>query len=62
MKSENLEAIYCQDDGEKRVFCKICDNLCVERFYKDHLKSQTHTNKIRKRERSNKRFQIIFFK
>ena len=29
---------------EYRVYCNICDKLCVERFYKNHLKSQTHTN------------------
>ena len=25
------------------------DKLCKGRFYKNHLNSQTHTNKIRKR-------------
>ena len=40
------EAIYCEDDGEYRVYCDICDKLCIERFYKNHLKSHTHINKI----------------
>ena len=36
--SGNQEAIYCEDDGDYRVYCNICDNVCVERFYKNHLK------------------------
>ena len=35
-------------------FCDICDELCIERYYKNHLKSQTHTNNKHKR----KSFQI----
>ena len=29
MNSDNQEAIYCEDDGEYRVYCQICDNLCI---------------------------------
>ena len=43
------EAIYCEDDGEYRVYCDICDNLCIESFYKNHLKSRTHINTINKK-------------
>ena len=32
MNSDNQQDIYCKDDGEFRVFCEICDNLCIERF------------------------------
>ena len=46
MGIENQEVIYCADDYEYRVYCEICDKLCVERYYKNHLKSQTHNNKI----------------
>ena len=48
---ENIyeQAIYCEDDGEYRIYCHICDNLCIVRFYKNHLKSQTHINNIRKK-------------
>ena len=35
MESENLQAVYCEDDGEYRVYCNICDNLCIERFHKN---------------------------
>ena len=50
MGIENQEVLYCEDDGEHRVYCDICDNLCIERFYKYRLKSQTHINNKRKRE------------
>ena len=42
--------IYCEDDGEYRIYCDICDILCIQRFYKNHLKSQTHINNIRKKQ------------
>ena len=41
------------------MYCDICDNLCVERFYKNHLKSPTHSNIIRKREQLNNGFKRI---
>ena len=52
MDSDNYEVIHCPEDDENRVYCEVSDNLCIERFYKNHLKSQTHTNNIRKRENS----------
>ena len=42
-------AIYCEDDNEYRIYCDICDALCIVRFYKNHLKSSTHINNIRKK-------------
>ena len=53
MGSENQKAIYCEDDGEYRVHCNICDKLCIERFHKNHLKSETHTNNLHTRYNSN---------
>ena len=47
--SDNCEVIYCEDDVENRVYCEFCDNLCIEGFYKNHLKSQTHTNNKHKK-------------
>ena len=58
MNSDNKQVIYCED-GEYRVYCDVCDNLCIEGFYKNHLKSKTHINNIRKREQLNKSFQVI---
>ena len=60
MDSANQLVIYCEDDGEFRVYCNICDEICIERFYKSDLKSQTHTNINRKRDQLNKSFQIIY--
>ena len=48
--NNNYEVIYCPEDGEYRVYCESCDKLCIERFDKNHLKSQTHTNNNRKRQ------------
>ena len=42
MNSENQDDIYCPEDDEYRVYCDACDKLCIKRFYKNHLKSQTH--------------------
>ena len=47
----NYEVTYCPEDDEHRVHCDICDKLCIERFYKNHLKSQTHDNLIRKKQK-----------
>ena len=34
MDCENYEVIYCPEDNEYRVYCDVCDSLCIERFYK----------------------------
>ena len=59
MDCENQLVIYCEYDGEYRVYCNICDSLCIERFYKNHLKSRTHINNIRKIDEINKAFKAI---
>ena len=59
MDCENQLVIYCEDDGEYRVYCNICDSLCIVRFYKNHLKSKTHKNNIRKIDEINKAFEAI---
>ena len=46
MDTDFYEVKYCPEDDEYRVYCPICDKLCIERFYKNHLKSQIHINKI----------------
>ena len=38
MNSDNQQVKYCED-GEYRVYFDVCDNLCIERFYKYHVKS-----------------------
>ena len=49
MESKNLQAIYCEDGGEYRVYCDICDKLCIKRFYKNKFKSQTETDNFREK-------------
>ena len=44
MDSDKKEKIYCDNDGE----CHICDKLAIDRFYNNHMKSQTHINNFRK--------------
>ena len=58
MNCDSQQVIYCED-GEYRVYCGICYKLCIERYYKNHLKSQTHANNIRKREQLNESFLVI---
>ena len=55
----NTDVIYCPEDDEYRVYCSVCDKLCIRRFYKNHLKSQTHINNIRNIEQLDKAFQVI---
>ena len=42
--------MYCDDDGEYRLYCLNCDKSSVDRFFKNHLKSQTNLNEFRKRQ------------
>ena len=49
MDTDNPEAIYCDDDGEYRVYCNICNRFCFEQLYKNHLNSQTHIINPRKK-------------
>ena len=58
MDCENQLLIYCED-GEYRVYCNICDCLCIQRYYNNHLKSKTHINNIHKIEEINKAFEEI---
>ena len=58
MDCENQLVIYCED-GEYRVYCDVCDYLCIQRYYKNHLKSQSHINNVRKTEEISKAFEAI---
>ena len=58
MDCENQIVIYCED-GEYRVYCDVCDSLCIQRFYENHLKAQTHIKNILKIEKLNKSFEVI---
>ena len=43
-----MEHIYCPEDDTYRIYCDICDKLCIDRYYENHLKSQTHLNNLRR--------------
>ena len=53
MDNDNKQKLYCGDDGEYRIYCRICDKLGIDRFYNNHLKSQIHLNNFRKRQQLN---------
>ena len=53
MDSDNKEKIYCDDDGEYRTYCHVCDKLAIDRHYNNSLKSQTHINTFPKRQQIN---------
>ena len=53
MDGDIYEVIYCPEVDEYRVYCDNCDILCIERFQKNQLKSQTHTNNDYKRIKDN---------
>ena len=59
MDSDNQLVIYCEDDGDLRVYCDVCESLCIEQSYENYLKSQTHIKNNRKREQLNESFQKI---
>ena len=48
-----MEAIYCPEDDSYRIYCDICDKFCIEKYYENHLKSQTLLNNLR---RNNSKF------
>ena len=50
MDKDNKEKVYCDDDGEYRIYCRVCDELAIDRYYNNHLKSQTRINKFRKKQ------------
>ena len=44
MDGDNYEVIHCPEDDEYRIYCSVCDKICIERYYKKHPKSGTHLN------------------
>ena len=56
-----FECLYCPEDDEYRVYCDICDNQRIERFFKKYLKLQTRANIIRTREQLHKSFEVHIF-
>ena len=48
-----IEKTHCDDDGENRKNCRVCDYLALDSYYYNHLKSQAPMKNIRKRQHLN---------
>ena len=44
----NQKVIHCAADDECRIYCNICDKLCIKRFFENHLKSELLITNFRK--------------
>ena len=53
MDSDNEKKIKRDDDCEYRFHCHVFDELAIDRYYNNHLQSQTHINIFRKRQQLN---------
>ena len=53
MDSDNKEKIYCDHDGEYKIYFHVCEKLAIDRYYNNDLKSQNHVNNFRKRQQLN---------
>ena len=42
--------MYCDDDGEYRIYFHVCDRLAIDRCSNNYLKSQTHVFIFRKKQ------------
>ena len=38
MNNDNQQVIYCEDDGEYRFYCSVCDKLCIGKVRDSKLK------------------------
>ena len=43
-----MEPIHCPEDDTYRIYCDIWYNLCIDRYYQNHLKSQTHLKNLKR--------------
>ena len=43
-----MEHIYCPEDDTHRIYCPVCDKFCIEKYYENHSKTQTHLNNLRR--------------
>ena len=46
MDNQQELIVYCEDSREFKQYCDVCDAFCIQRFYKNHLKSRSHMNNI----------------
>ena len=55
-----MELIYCPEDDTYRIYCGICDKLCINSYYQNHLKSQTHLKILERTIQHLSRFSYLF--
>ena len=48
--NDKKQKIFCDKDGEYRIYCHVCDKLAMDRYHNNHQKSQTHINNFRERQ------------
>ena len=46
MDSDKYEVIHCPEDDEYRVYCDVCDKLCIERYYKKSFEIRNSLKKF----------------
>ena len=46
MDSDNKGKIYCDDDGEYRKLCHVCNELVTGEYYNNQPKSQSQINNL----------------
>ena len=40
--------VYNEENGNYYTYCEICDKYSISLYYKNHLKSASHTNNLNK--------------
>ena len=53
MDCDNKEKMYFEDDDEYRIYCRVYDKLAIDRYYNNHLNSQTHIYNFRTKQQLN---------
>ena len=44
-----MEPLYYPEEDTYRIYCPVCNKFCIDIYYPNHLKSQTHLNKLRQK-------------
>ena len=61
MGIDDQDKIYCADDKEYRFYPDICDKITIDRYYNNHLKSQSQINNLRRSVKLKKRSNFFYF-
>ena len=52
-RDDKRAIIYCVDDDKFRIYPDVCNNLNIEMYFNNYLRTRTHINNIPKRQRVN---------